>query len=116
MRGLEPAANRGDCNVLPLKGKSLGALLGHPDQLAQACSGLLGRPRQAPVPISRPLIAFADGKVIASGTSPVEVFWAAQQAHLHPFLIRVGHEDEPTRTLRICFASTLCGTDTSTSS
>src|SRR5436305_2364396 len=45
-------------------------------------------------------IGFADGVVIASGTSPVEVFHAAQQTGRHPFFICVGREDEPCRIRR----------------
>jgi len=43
-------------------------------------------------------VAFADGSVIASGTSPVEVLRAAQQSGRHPFVIGVGAESEPCRT------------------
>ena len=42
-------------------------------------------------------IGFADGRVIASGTSPVEVFHTAQAYGKHPFVTCVGHENEPTR-------------------
>jgi hypothetical protein len=42
-------------------------------------------------------IGFADGVVIASGTSPVEVFHAAEASGRHPFVICVGHEEEPCR-------------------
>jgi len=45
-------------------------------------------------------IGFADGAVIASGASPVEVFHAAQQSCRHPFVICVGREDEPSRIRR----------------
>ena len=48
-------------------------------------------------------IAFADGAVIASGTSPVEVLHAAQPADRHPFFICVGREDEPCRIRRSLF-------------
>jgi hypothetical protein len=40
-------------------------------------------------------IGFADGKVMASGTSPVTVFHAAEATGLHPFFICVGREEEP---------------------
>ncbi len=49
-------------------------------------------------------IAFANGGVIASGTSPVEVFHAAQESGQHPFVTRVGHENEPSR-MRRCLQS-----------
>jgi hypothetical protein len=49
-------------------------------------------------------IGFADGKVIALGTSPVEVFHAAEATGLHPFFICVGREEEPTRIRRAIFA------------
>jgi len=48
-------------------------------------------------------IGFADGEVIASGTSPVEVLHAAQQSGRHPFLICVGKEEEPCRIRRCVF-------------
>ena len=48
-------------------------------------------------------VAFADGAVIASGTSPVEVFQAGQSSGRHPFLIRVGAEGEPCRMRRASF-------------
>jgi hypothetical protein len=42
-------------------------------------------------------IAFADGEVIASDDSPVEVFRAARESGSHPFVIRVGCEDVRTQ-------------------
>lgn len=45
-------------------------------------------------------IGFADGAVVASGRSPVEVFHAAHRAAQHPFFICVGREDEPSRIRR----------------
>jgi hypothetical protein len=48
-------------------------------------------------------IGFADGKVIVSGTSPVEVFHAAQASGKHPFVTCVGHENEPNRMRRVTF-------------
>jgi len=49
-------------------------------------------------------IGFADGAVIASGTSPVEVFHAAQKSAPHPYVICVGHEEESSRMRRARFA------------
>ncbi len=49
-------------------------------------------------------IAFANGGVIVSGTSPVEVFHAAQESGQHPFVTCVGHENEPCRMRRISFS------------
>ena len=49
-------------------------------------------------------IGFAAGKVIASGTRPVIVFHAAQQAAEHPFVTCVGREQEPYRMRRSSFA------------
>src|SRR6516162_7796874 len=46
-------------------------------------------------------IGFADGRVIASGTSPVSVFHAAEATGLHPFFICVGREEEPCRIRRM---------------
>lgn len=48
-------------------------------------------------------IGFADGKVIASGSSPVTVFHAAEASGQHPFLICVGKEDQPCRIRRAAF-------------
>ena len=49
-------------------------------------------------------IGFADGKVIASGTSPVAVFHAAEATGRHPFVTCVGREDEPARMRRVSFS------------
>ena len=46
-------------------------------------------------------IGFAEGKVIASGSSPVAVFHAAEASGQHPFLICVGKEEEPCRIRRV---------------
>lgn len=40
-------------------------------------------------------IGFADGKVVASGKSPVEVFHRALESDPHAFFVCVGREDEP---------------------
>jgi hypothetical protein len=48
-------------------------------------------------------IGFADGKVIASGASPVAVFHAAEATGLHPFFICVGKEEQPCRIRRSAF-------------
>src|SRR5947209_647651 len=48
-------------------------------------------------------IGFADGKVIASGASPVAVFHAAEATGLHPFFICVGKEEQPCRIRRVAF-------------
>jgi hypothetical protein len=45
-------------------------------------------------------IGFANGAVIASGASPIEVFHAAQETESHPFVSCVGREDEPCRVRR----------------
>lgn len=49
-------------------------------------------------------IGFADGVVIASGTSPVAVFHAAEASSRHPFVTCVGREHEPCRMRRASFA------------
>jgi hypothetical protein len=49
-------------------------------------------------------IGFADGKVIASGSSPVTVLHAAEASGRHPFFICVGREEEPSRVRRVAFA------------
>src|SRR5260370_24410312 len=46
-------------------------------------------------------IGFADGAVIASGTSPVAVFHAAEATGRNPFVTCVGREDEPVRMRRV---------------
>ncbi len=48
-------------------------------------------------------IGFADGRVIASGSSPVTVFHAAEASGRHPFFICVGREEEPCRIRRATF-------------
>ena len=48
-------------------------------------------------------IGFADGKVVASGASPVTVFHAAEMTGLHPFFICVGSEEVPCRIRRASF-------------
>ncbi len=48
-------------------------------------------------------VAFADGAVVASGPSPVEVLRAAAVSGRHPFVTRVGAEDQPTRMRRASF-------------
>lgn len=48
-------------------------------------------------------IGFADGAVIAPGSSPVTVFHAAEASGRHPFLICVGKEDQPCRIRRATF-------------
>jgi hypothetical protein len=49
-------------------------------------------------------ISLADGAVVASGTSPVAVFHAAEASDRSPFVTCVGHEDESTRMRRVSFA------------
>jgi hypothetical protein len=48
-------------------------------------------------------IGFANGKVIASGSSPVAVLHVAEASGQHPFVICVGKEDMPTRIRRSTF-------------
>ena len=48
-------------------------------------------------------IGFADGQVVASGSSPVAVFHAAEASGRHPFVICVGKEAEPSRIRRVSF-------------
>jgi hypothetical protein len=49
-------------------------------------------------------IGFADGVVVASGTSPVAVFHAAEATGRKPFVTCVGREEEPVRMRRVSFA------------
>jgi hypothetical protein len=48
-------------------------------------------------------IGFADGTVVVSGTSPVEVLHASQQTGRHPFVICVGRDEEPCRVRTVTF-------------
>jgi hypothetical protein len=48
-------------------------------------------------------IGFADGKVIASGPSPVQVLHAAKESAAHPFVTCVGREREPCHMRRAVF-------------
>src|SRR5690349_12998872 len=49
-------------------------------------------------------VGFADGGVIASGSSPVAVFHAAEAMGRSPFVTCVGREYEPVRMRRASFA------------
>lgn len=53
-------------------------------------------------------IGFADSVVIASGTSPVAVFHAAEASGCHPFFTCVGSEDEPCRMRRASTVQSGC--------
>lgn len=48
-------------------------------------------------------IGYADGRVVAAGSSPVAVFHAAEAAAPNPFVTCVGHEDEPCRMRRAVY-------------
>lgn len=48
-------------------------------------------------------IGYANGRVLVTGTSPVEVFHKAQASGEHPFVTCVGHEHEPSRMRRAVF-------------
>jgi hypothetical protein len=45
-------------------------------------------------------IAFADGGLVAVGSTPLEVFLSIQHLAQHPFVVRVGHEGEPWYRIR----------------
>jgi hypothetical protein len=49
-------------------------------------------------------IGYANGRVLVTGTSPVEVFHKAQASGEHPLVTCVGHEHEPSRMRRAAFA------------
>ena len=51
-------------------------------------------------------IAFANGRVLVSGASAVEVLHAAQASGLHPFVTCVGREHEPSRMRRAVLRTT----------
>ena len=46
-------------------------------------------------------VGFADGRVVASGVSPVSVFHEAEATGLHPFFTCVGREQYPCRIRRV---------------
>lgn len=75
----------------------------HPDRIANeksywaARDGLLAEYRGQ-------WVGFADGRVVASGRSPVAVLVAAEATGLWPFLTCVGREFEPDRVRRQAFA------------
>ena len=48
-------------------------------------------------------IGYADGAIVASGSSPVAVFHAAEASAISPFVTCVGREDEPTMMRRTTF-------------
>jgi hypothetical protein len=45
-------------------------------------------------------IAFADGAILVAAATPLEVFLAIHQSPQRPFVIRVGHENEPWYRIR----------------
>jgi predicted aspartyl protease len=45
-------------------------------------------------------IGLADGVVIVAAATPLDVFLGIQQSGQHPFVIRVGHEEEPWYRIR----------------
>lgn len=45
-------------------------------------------------------VAFADGAVLVAASTPLEVFLAIQRSQQHPFVSRVGHENEPWYRIR----------------
>jgi hypothetical protein len=53
-----------------------------------------------PIRFADKWIGFAEGTVIASGTSPVEVFHTVPSSGKHPFVTCVGHETDPNRMRR----------------
>lgn len=48
-------------------------------------------------------VAFANGAIVAYGTSPVEVFHEAKESGQHPYVACVGREHEPCRMRRVAF-------------
>ncbi|HJT36139.1 MAG TPA: hypothetical protein VJ783_29220 [Pirellulales bacterium] len=45
-------------------------------------------------------IGFADGEVLVAASTPLEVFLSTRESGKHPFVVRVGHEDEPWYRIR----------------
>lgn len=74
----------------------------HPDRLRNEAAYWAARD-QLLAQYSGQWIGSANGQVIASGTSPVTVFHAAEASGLHPFFICVGKEEEPCRIRRASF-------------
>jgi len=74
----------------------------HPDRLANESAYWEARDRLL-ADYRDQWIGYADGAVVASGTSPVTVFHEAEATGKHPFFICVGHEEEPCRIRRAAF-------------
>jgi hypothetical protein len=49
-------------------------------------------------------IGFAEGEVVAAGTSPVQVLHTAVELCSHPYVTCVGHEEEPCQMRRAAFS------------
>ena len=97
-RGGRSASRRGGRVVLVA---SLAMLM-----FAAGAIGLFRTLRSDPPAVSsRVAPALDDKPVIASGTSPVAVFHAAEDSGRHPYVTCVGREDEPTHMRRVGFPS-----------
>lgn len=71
----------------------------HPDWRANEAAYWAARDGLLPQHQGR-WVAFADGSVVADAATPMDVFLAIQGSTRHPFVIRVGHEDEPWYRVR----------------
>lgn len=74
----------------------------HPDRLRNESDYWAARESLLPEHLNQ-WIGFADGAVIASGSSPVAVLHEAEASGRHPFFVCVGREDEPCRIRRASF-------------
>jgi hypothetical protein len=74
----------------------------HPDWRRDESDYWVARDRLLPQYEGR-WIGFADGSVVAAGSSPVEVFEQAHASGLHPFVTCIGREDEPCHMRRSNF-------------
>lgn len=74
----------------------------HPDRLRNESEYWTAR-QQLMSQYSGQWVGFADGVVVAAGTSPVQVLHAAEDTGKHPFFTCVGRETEPCRIRRVAF-------------
>ncbi len=74
----------------------------HPDRLRNETEYWAAR-QQLMSQYSGQWVGFADGEVVAAGTSPMQVLHASEDTGKHPFFTCVGRETEPCRIRRVNF-------------
>lgn len=74
----------------------------HPDRLRNESEYWAAR-QQLMAQYRGQWVGFANGVVVAAGTSPVQVLHAAEDTGKHPFFTCVGSEAEPCRIRRVAF-------------